>query len=497
MARLKALDDFVAGMRPARVSPTRRAGTAGTAIHGGYIQPEDTSSDLVGRDRYKTFSEMLVNSCIVGASVRLFTNMVGAAEWKVEPAKDGGAKADDVAEAVDEMLFKRLATPWHRVVRRASMYKFYGFSFQEWTARRLLDMGLVGYDDIEPRPQITIERWDVNEAGKVVGLIQRSPQTMEELYLPRAKGVYLVDDSLHDSPEGLGLFRHIVEANRRLERYQQLEGWGYETDLRGIPVGRGPFQELREMAKAGKLTDAQVAEIEQPLKDFIQNHIRTPQQGLLLDSLVYKTTDERETPSGVPKWAMNLLKAGSSNLADAARAIQRINREMARVLGTEHLLLGESGGGSLAMAQEKGQSFALIVDSSLKELTEAFEDDVLGPLMWMNGWAPELKPTLKTEKLQHRGVTEVTAALADLASAGATFQTSDEAILEVLDMLGLTRPDVLELDMGATLVNARGEPAREVPDPEKEKSSEDDKDDGPDEVPEEDEDDKESRNDQK
>ena len=119
------------------------------------------------------------------------------------------------------------------------MYRFYGFSIQEWTARRR-DDGFLTFADIAPRSQRTIERWDVDEAGQVLGALQRSPQTQEEIYLPREKLLYIVDDTLNDSPEGLGLFRHLVAPSRRLKRYEQLEGFGFETDLRGIPIGRSP-----------------------------------------------------------------------------------------------------------------------------------------------------------------------------------------------------------------------------------------------------------------
>jgi len=49
--------------------------------------------------------------------------------------------------------------PWHRVVRRAAMYRVYGYSWQEWIAKKR-DDGVIGYLDIEPRTQSTITRWE-------------------------------------------------------------------------------------------------------------------------------------------------------------------------------------------------------------------------------------------------------------------------------------------------------------------------------------------------
>jgi len=416
-------------------SPTKRSGTIGTAVHGGYVQSVESNADMVGQKKFETFSEMLVNISIIGAGVRYFLNLISKPEWTVEPPEDSGDAGQEIADKVADAIFK-METPWYRVVRRAAMFRFYGFSWQEWTAKKNED-GSIGYLDIEPRAQKTIERWDLDEHGKVHGVLQRSPQTMKEHYIPRAKSVYMVDDSLQDSPEGLGLFRHMAETSRSLVRLEQLEGWGFELDCRGMPVGRGPFSDLQELVDAGELTEAKKAEIEQPLSDFIENHVQAPQRGLFLDSKTYATEDEKGTPSSIYKWGVELLKAGATNLGDLNNAIMRKVRDLARVMGVESLLLGESGAGSLAMAKDKSGNFYLIIDSTLKELTEQFEKDVVEPLMKLNGWPDELKPTLKVEKIQHKDVTELTQALVDMAQAGAILAPDDPVINAIRDLLGL------------------------------------------------------------
>jgi hypothetical protein len=176
---------------------------------------------------------------------------VGKANWRVEPA-DSSEEAETIADTIADIMVD-METPWHRVVRRAAMYRFYGFSLQEWTAKRRRD-GQIGMQDIAPRPQRTVEQWDVSPTGSLLGVVQRSPQTMQPLYLPRGKLIYLVDDSLDDSPQGLGLFRHIAPKAEILARYEVLEGWGFERDLRGTPIGRGPLAEMAQMLNSGNLT---------------------------------------------------------------------------------------------------------------------------------------------------------------------------------------------------------------------------------------------------
>ena len=436
-------------LRGKTVKPTSTAGTGGTVVYDGYIQSNEKDAGLRGQSRYQTYSEILANVSIVAASTRYLLNLVAKPSWKVEPADDS-EEAEQIAEIIEEIMHD-MSTPWTRVIRRAAMYRFYGFSIQEWTAKKRKD-GKIGMLDVEARPQLTIERWDTDESGTVNGVVQRAPTTQREIFLPRSKLVYMVDDCLNDSPEGLGLFRHVVDASARLKRYEALEGFGFETDLRGVPVGRAPLSSLAELVKQGKITKADKTAIEKPLKDFIQNHIRGPRTGMLLDSIPYQSEDEKGTPSSTYQWGLDLLKAGNTSQDSVARSISRISMEIARVLGTEHLLLGSDGKGSLALSRDKTDNFYMIVDSTLGELTETYQRDFLRPLFQLNGWNEDLMPTFKTDALQFRDIEQVTSALKDMASAGATLAPNDPAINEVRDLLGLSEAPEEEMDEDASLI---------------------------------------------
>lgn len=434
------LDGFIARFRSTPAPPKSTLGVSGAAVFGGFLDLREDDKDLQGSKRYKTFSDMLANCSIVGAGVRYYLGLIGKAGWKVEPA-DETPQAEELAELIDKILFSDLNTPWNRVVRRAAMFRFWGFSIQEWTAVSR-DDGNIGLLDVEPRPQVTLERWDLDPTGQVFGVFQRSPQTQQEFYLPRSKLVYIVDDSLNDSPEGMGLFRHMAEGARRLKRYQQLEGWGYESDLRGIPIGRAPLAELRRLEAAGTITAEDRIAQEKGLTDFLKSHIKNPSLALLLDSIPYTTEDEKQAPSRIRQWDVELLKSEATSHEAVAKAIERITRETARIMGVESLLLGERGTGSLALSRDKTQQFGLLIDGALSEVSESFEADLINPIFALNGWPVELKPTLKTEAIRYRDINDITESLRALAEAGAPITTADEAALEIFDLLGLTRPNV-------------------------------------------------------
>lgn len=450
-----------------KAKPTETVGAPGTAVYGGFIQENEKNKNLGSREeRYKTYSEILANTSIVAAGVRYFLNLAAKAEWNFTPSEaDTDGKFAKLAE---EMLTKDPATPWHRIVRRAAMYRYYGFSIQEWTAVRRKD-GLLTFADIAPRAQLTIDKWDLDVEGKVLGAIQRSPQTQRDLYLPRPKLLYLVDDSLNDSPEGLGLFRHLVEPAARLSRYQQLEGFGFETDLRGIPLGRGPFTELANKVKNNKLTQAQRVAAEKPLRDFIKNHTKTPNLAMLLDSKVYETKDEAGRPSSVPQWSVELLKGSGTSFAENAAAIERLNREMARILGVEQMLLGSGSSGSFALSADKTNSFFLLVDGALNEIRESVEADLIGTLWQLNGWPEEMKPDISIEAVRHMDPEQIAAVLRDISTAGATLDPADPAVDEVRDLMGLSKTDpelVVRAAEDAALVSDTGQGGGEIPDDE-------------------------------
>lgn len=431
---------------PAAPGPFTVVGAPGFAIYGGYLVEHEADSRLQGRQKYVTYSDLLANVAIVASGVRFFLNLVAKAEWAVEPADDS-AEALRLAELTEELLHD-MRMPWHRVVRRAALFKFYGYSLQEWTVK-LRDDGVVGFDAVDPRAQVTIERWDSDDNGRVVGVWQRRPQDQRELYIPRWKMVYLVDDSLNDSPEGLGLFRHLAKPAARLERYELLEGWGYETDLRGIPIGYAPLAQMEMMVKKTDLDPVQAAKLREPLEKFIRGHVKSPALGMLLDSSVYSGAGESRTPSGNRQWGLELLKGAAGPHGEIAAAIERETRNIARVLGVEHLLLGSSDRGSYALSVDKSQAFGMIVDSALREIRETFQQDLIAPLWALNGWDPKLKPRLKTDQAQYRDIEQVTGALADMAKAGATIMPDDPVVNEVRDLLGLSHAPEVDLSLSA------------------------------------------------
>lgn len=460
-----------------KAAPTQTLGTTNTVagdFAGGTYEVADRRLNLVGQLRYDKFEEMVRDVSIVAAGVRLFLNLTANAVWTVNPPEGLNANEEAVAQEYADFVYEQIfgmTSSWSSVVRKAAGFRLIGFAVLEWTAKRTED-GKIGLLDIEHRPQRTIAKWVRDASGTVEGVVQQV-SGRQRVTIPRSKIVYAVDDVLTDSPEGVGLYRHLYATAERLKIFLDLEEVGFTTDLRGIPIARAPLADLQaEVRQSGepgtepykKALAARQFKL-QPLIDFIGRHMRNAKTGTLLSSDTYsgKTADGGTTPSSVPKWTLELLNGESQSFEQMAAAINRMNQEMARILGVEHLLLGADGGGSLALARSKVGTFYLTVTSTLQDLVEVFDRDISQPIAELNGWPEHLRPEFGVNEISDRDIDQVASVLLKLAQAGATMMPDDPAIGELRDLMGLSRPteDSVALALDASLNPKRNEP----PDP--------------------------------
>lgn len=436
------------GKQAPRVPPTKTIGVGGTALHGGttrfggYIVDGETSGDLLGTRKWISYATMVANTSIIAASQRYDLNLIGRPEWRAVPPEEfiDDPQAVEIAAFITSAM-NDMTTPWHQIVMRAAMYKYAGFSWSEWTAKRRKD-GKIGFDDIEPRPQSTIERWLVDENGEVEAVVQRDPATGEEIVLPRWKAVYCVEDSVSDSPAGLGLYRQMYPTARQRAEYARLEGIGYEIDLRGIPIGRAPLSELQAALDAGDITPDQREAAVAVIDDFVQHHIRSTKLGLVLDSQPFMGENNGgETPSNIRQWDVELMQGGPTSAAQIDSAIRRCDHELARVMQTEHLLLGEQRG-SQSLSKDKSDNFRALVESQLRQLCRVFRKDMVLPLVRMNGWPEEKAPMLETDPVAFSAVEDLSGVMKDLADAGFSVPPDYEGVNVILRSAGLPPIDL-------------------------------------------------------
>lgn len=469
-----------------KAAPTQTIGTSrteGNVTSGegaGTFDEPNRELNLVGTRRFQEYDRLVRDVSIIGASARLFLNLISNAVWTCNPPTNLNDNELPAAQEYADQAYATIfgmTTSWSSVVRKSAAFKLYGFCIQEWTAKKN-DDGTIGIKDIEHRPQKTITKWMRDEGGTVEAVIQRVPGR-PDVELPRSKIIYSVDDTLTDSPEGVGLFRHLVVSATKLETYLALEEIGLTTDLRGIPIARVPLAEMRQEAidsgpegsPARAEADARRMTLLTPLRQWLDKHMRNTKSGMLLPSDTYISTgvDKSTSPTAVPKWSLELLNGESQSFEAMANAINRLNQELARTLGTEHLMLGADGSGSLALARSKVGTFYLTVTSTLLDLLEIYDRDLITPWADLNGIPEELRPQMGVNEISDRDIDQLLEGIAKLAQAGAPMMPDDPAVGEIYDLWGLTRPPERIDDMGLSLNPGRNDPpAKDDPNGDKE-----------------------------
>lgn len=436
------------GGKPAPV--TRPNGIDGVVAYAGFLDSGgERNPKLQGRQRNITYANLLANSATIAIGARLRCDLLGGTKWTAIPNPRGGADADRGADILEQGLLKaQMPTPWQVAVRRQSLSEISGFALHEWIVKRR-DDGMVVFADLQHRPQYTVDRWDKPSEQESWRAIGQQSRHGNFAIVPRDRLWYSVDNTLSESPEGWGLLRHVVQLQEQIQVLEAIEGFAFETDLRGTPIARAPFGELRadaqERFKGDKdKAQADVAEKTQVVRGFLQNLIKSPEklQYLFLDSATFRGADPN-TITSIQKWAIELLRGDARGLAEIDAVIRRKQLEMARVFSVEFVLMGGDSSGSLAQHADKTSLLAQSLASSLSDLAADATRDLARPLVALNGLDPDTcTPTLVAEPISMDAVLSVCQALASLAAAG--FQEGSpqrNAILERLHLPPEDEPD--------------------------------------------------------
>lgn len=469
----------------ARPSDFRGQGTGGTQEIGGYLISSERNSQLATlSSRTKVFDEITLNTAIVATGLRYFAALITGVNWTVTAAKDVERKGDvkkgegDVVQESSEKakLYAKLCEkvmhnmedPFYRVVRNASQFRWVGFSVQEMIAERMdwIHPGLIGIGCVENRPQKTFEKWNIEpQSNKVLGWEQRDPNEPSTYELDRDRCIYIVDDTLTNSPDGVGLLRHVVKLVNELKRLEQLEMWTYETDLRGVPLAYAPTAMLDNLVKTGQLERADADAKLEGIRNFIINHVKNPQLGLLLDSSPYTGQDATRTPSSQKMWGLDLLKGQGVGLAEIHQAIERKQHEIARALGIEQFMLGAASKGSLALSEDKSRNLLELINSTISEIAWCLQRDYVGKIFELNAWDRKYMPTLMPDAVALRSISVIAEVLSKLSLAGATIDRNDPVINQVRRILKLVdQPFVTEeMKMETKAPNSGGKPGEKSP----------------------------------
>jgi hypothetical protein len=204
---------------------------------------------------------------------------------------------------------------------------------------------------------------------------------------------------------------------------------------------------------SGKLSPEDKTKLLQPFVAFLRNHWSNPQLGIIMDSEPHRSTDEAESPTGGPQFDIKLLQGQSTAHQEVARSISRLTYDVARIMGTDSMLLGSANtGGSYALSSDKSQNFAAVIDATLGDVKEVLDRQFCPRVLTLNGIHLRHTPKLRVEQVRFRDVTEISTALANMAKAGATMSPDDPAVSDMRELLGVAP---LPADIASRLVEQK------------------------------------------
>lgn len=405
----KATGDMTEAPLPPTPAPVLgEVGLTGLKRYGGYVN-EEFLQQLTGWKGARVFREMKDNDPVIGAFLFAVDKILRQVKWSVE-SKGNDATAKFVEECMNDM-----SQPWADTIGEFMSMLPFGWSFHEIVYKRRrgfslknpsskYDDGKIGWRKLPIRAQESLLRWDFNENGEILSLVQLPAPDYRQRVIPMTRGLLFRAGLNKDNPEGRSVIRNAYRPWYFKKRIEEIEGIGIERDLAGFPV----MYVDPDLMSASAPPEKQ--EVLQAYKDIVTNIRRDQQEGLLLPS-VYNA-------EGHKLYELDLLSAGGTRQFDTSTIIERYNRLIAMTVLADFILLGHESVGSFALSSDKSRIFAMALGNWLDIIRDVFNSYAVPRLLSINGMPLDSIPEIKYGDIESPDLNELGTYVQQLASAG-------------------------------------------------------------------------------
>ena len=335
------------------------------------IRLDEFIPDLRGQRGIKRLREMAQNDPIVGAILSAMDLMIRSTPWRVE---GGSAQA---AELVDYSLHQMEDTTFEMFLSDVLSFLPYGFSLFEIVARPPSGHpnGWVTLRKLAPRAQWTIERFEVDRTGRILGVWQTA--TTGSSYIPYTKMLHFRTASKQNDPAGMSVLRSAYSSWYYADRIKQIEAVAIERELNGLPLVRVPSEYLDPDA-----SDAQKAFV-QKIGAIARDVKRNEQGYIILPSDVYEDDGGKHTTTRLVDF--ELIASQGKRDIDTNTVIVRYQMDMARSALADFVLLGVNDRGSFALSKSKADLFLKALEGYLDAIASVLNRQLVPRLMMWNG----------------------------------------------------------------------------------------------------------------
>lgn len=416
-------------------------GSTGLKHYSGHIY-EEFHRALQGRLGVQIYREMSDNDAIVGAFLYTIKSLIRQTEWRFEPA-DESPEAIRASEFM-ETVMGDMSHSWDELLSEILSMLVYGWSYFEVvykvrkgrTAapqfRSNHNDGMIGWRKISIRAQDSLDQWEIDEDGGIVGLWQNAPPRFQRVFIPIEKSLLFRTEMTRGNPEGRSVLRNAYRPWFFAKRLQEIEAIGAERDLAGLPVMEVPLELLSTNA-----TSEQRA-LRGMFETLIQQVKRDQREG----AIVPTELDREGNPTG---YKLKLLSSGGRRQVDVNATIVRWETRIAQSVLADFIMLGQdSQTGSYALASSKTNMFSVALGAVLGNIASTFDRFAIPRLMRLNGFSSEVFPSLKHGDLETPDLSDISTFVTQLMSVGA-LRGDDRLERKLREMADLPQVDDQEI----------------------------------------------------
>jgi hypothetical protein len=396
-------------------------GCTGLTRFGNYVY-EEWLGELKGQSGAKKYTEMKDNDPTIGAFLFAIKMLIRQVDWTVVPG--GTTVSDKAAQEFIETILDDMEFSWKDTIAEILSFLPYGYAYFEvvYKLRQGDDSkaryhsaytdGKVGIRKLAIRSQTTVQEWEFDEDGNILGLWQQAPPSYKRVFIPMEKAILFRTEITKNNPEGRSLLRNCWRPYYFKKNIEEIEGIGVERDLAGLPVMEVPARIM-----AGNATPDEKATFV-ACQQVVQQIRRDEVEGLVVPSSV----DSTGQPSG---YKLSLLTSGGRRSFDTNAIIDRYDKRISMTVMADFILMGQSDVGSFALSSDKTKLFSYALVSILDIIEAALNKGMVTPLLKLNSFGKLTKPP----KLKHGDIE-----IPDLGILGAFITACSGA--------GLIYPDV-------------------------------------------------------
>ena len=383
---------ITAAAPPTRAMMTKELGAGGVSVIAGVLNDDEHVRALQGLDGVRVFDKMRRIDGEVAAVLASLQLPILAADMVVDRPEDeeiASKVTDEHIDFVRRNLTQR--TDFQTTMRHVLSSMWAGYAWFEKTY--VVDEGKLWLSKLAPRMATTLWRWQVDETGDLVGIVQRVHKgaALVDIEIPRAKLALFSFGREANDWGGISALRSCYRNFLINDAVYKLDAIRIERFAVGVPVFSVPAEH----------TDDQI-----DLAKEMGKHWRGAEQSYVV--LVGDMGFEIASMSG-------------SEAIDVLSTIKHHNEQIAKSVLAQFINLGTTDSGSRSLGESMMEFFYDAVEGHAKSFAGQINTEVVWPLLDLN-FAGQPRPEVRFENIGSVALPALADGLAKLQG----FITKDE-----------------------------------------------------------------------